>query len=658
MTDFKYRAFISYSHEDEKWAAWLHRKLEQYRVPKRIIESEGLKANRLTPIFRDREELGSASSLTNEIDEALADSEYLIVVCSPTAAKSHWVNIEIERYIALGGAGRILCLIVDGEPPDCFPQSLQRHEPLAADARGHADGRNEAKLKIVSGLLGIGLGELRQREVQRRQRRLLGVSAASFVVVLVMGILTTFALLARQEAEREAATSEQVIEFLVDLFEVSSPGEARGNAVTAREILDRGVARISGELEDQPLTQARLIETMGSVYTKLGLYESALPLLNQALETRRRVMGDEDPETLSSISAIAGLQLERGRFNLAEEQAGEVLEVQRRVLGESHPDTLTSMRRLALAYSSQARYEEAEELLRQTLEAHRHVLGEEHSDTVRTMNSLAAMYQNRGRFDEAELLYREALEIARRTDGEDHPTTLTFIHNLASISISQGRYDDGEDFARRALAARKRILGEDHRYTFTSAFVLALAHFYAGRLDEAGSVLVETLANQRRVLGEEHPDSLETASLLAEVYQGQGRYEQAEVLHRGALEISRRTLGPEHLRTQWSMYNLASVYQDQRRYDEAEPLFRETLEIELRLLGEDHPETVDTAYRLAGLEALRGDREKALDWLRQAIEYGFSDIESMIEDANLESLRGDPEFEGIVAELREQAGRQ
>ena len=189
MSDYKYKAFISYSHEDEKWATWLHRALERYRVPKHIVSSAGLDSDRLTPIFRDREELGSASSLTNEIGEALANSEYLIVICSPTAANSHWVNTEIERYIALGGAERILCLIVDGEPPACFPQSLQLHEPLAADARRHADGRNEAKLKITSGLLGIGLGELRQREVQRRQRRLLAISAASFAAVLVMAPL-------------------------------------------------------------------------------------------------------------------------------------------------------------------------------------------------------------------------------------------------------------------------------------------------------------------------------------------------------------------------------------------------------------------------------------------------------------------------------------
>ena len=130
MQKYKYKAFISYSHIDEKWAKWLHTGLERYRVPRRIVESEDLSTNRLIPIFRDRDELASAGSLSETILHALVESEFLIVVCSPSAAKSRWVNAETQQFIDMERADRVLCLIVDGEPPDCFPRILQLQEPL------------------------------------------------------------------------------------------------------------------------------------------------------------------------------------------------------------------------------------------------------------------------------------------------------------------------------------------------------------------------------------------------------------------------------------------------------------------------------------------------------------------------------------------------
>ena len=123
MSNFKYKAFISYSHADEKSTKWLHHQLEQYRIPSYLVKRDGLPSNRLKPIFRDRDELSSSASLGKSIETALADSETLIVVCSPSAAQSKWVNEEIATYQRLGRGDRIYCLIVDGEPATAFPPS-------------------------------------------------------------------------------------------------------------------------------------------------------------------------------------------------------------------------------------------------------------------------------------------------------------------------------------------------------------------------------------------------------------------------------------------------------------------------------------------------------------------------------------------------------
>ena len=208
---FKYWAFISYSQRDKEWSSWLHRSIETYRVPTRLVGREsrsGKVPPRLFPIFRDREELPTSANLGSNLEAALRGSRYLIVLCSPHAVASHWVNEEIRSFKAMGREDRILCLIIDGEPnasdkpncglPECFPEavrfkvgvdgklSTERTEPIAADARPGKDIRSDALLKIVAGLLGVGFDELRQRNVERRRRQRLTVLAGALVILAML----------------------------------------------------------------------------------------------------------------------------------------------------------------------------------------------------------------------------------------------------------------------------------------------------------------------------------------------------------------------------------------------------------------------------------------------------------------------------------------
>ncbi|HEY0082231.1 MAG TPA: toll/interleukin-1 receptor domain-containing protein [Pyrinomonadaceae bacterium] len=216
-SDYKYWAFISYSHSDEQWAQWLHKELETYRVPRRLVgraNAFGAVPRRIFPVFRDREELPGAFDLGSNLTDALRLSRNLIVICSPRSATSHWVNEEIKLYKSMGRGDRVLCLIVDGEPnatdrPDlglaeCFPPALRfrvgadgqltdvRTEPIAADARKGKDGRENAKLKLLAGVLGVSFDELKQREQRRvRQQRLRRAASvlASLVVLAFVYVL-------------------------------------------------------------------------------------------------------------------------------------------------------------------------------------------------------------------------------------------------------------------------------------------------------------------------------------------------------------------------------------------------------------------------------------------------------------------------------------
>ncbi|HKV64857.1 MAG TPA: toll/interleukin-1 receptor domain-containing protein, partial [Rhodanobacteraceae bacterium] len=194
VSRFTYRAFISYSHRDKAWADWLHGELETWRVPSRLIGTQaahGVIPRSLRPIFRDREELASATDLGDEITDALDRSECLIVICSPASAVSPWVNEEVLAFKRMGRGGRILCLIVDGEPnattmtgretQECFCPALRfaldadgelsnrRAEPIAADVRLGHDSKPTAKLRLIAGMLGVGFDTLIQREAHRRR---------------------------------------------------------------------------------------------------------------------------------------------------------------------------------------------------------------------------------------------------------------------------------------------------------------------------------------------------------------------------------------------------------------------------------------------------------------------------------------------------------
>ena len=173
--DYKYSAFISYSHQDEKWASWLHKALETFKVPKYLVgetTAMGTVPERMGKVFRDREELSTSHSLGTELTQALEDSACQIVICSPNAANSHWTNEEILTYKRLGRENRIFCLIVDGEPgaehAECFPPAVRFRmgadgkltdepaEPIAADARPQGDGKLNAKIKLIAGMFGVG----------------------------------------------------------------------------------------------------------------------------------------------------------------------------------------------------------------------------------------------------------------------------------------------------------------------------------------------------------------------------------------------------------------------------------------------------------------------------------------------------------------------
>jgi non-specific serine/threonine protein kinase/serine/threonine-protein kinase len=389
-------------------------------------------------------------------------------------------------------------------------------------------------------LAGPPRASYRARKFVRRHR--FGVGVAVAALVLLVGFATTMAVQARRiakerdRANREAETSKRVSEFMTNMFKVSDPGEARGNSVTAREILDKASKDIHTGLSKDPEVRSQLMHVMGGVYDNLGLYPQAQLLFTDAIDIRRRVLGSEHPDTLRSMSRLSGDLRQQGHYAEAAKLERETLDIQRRVLGPEHPDTLASMSQLASTLYNEARYGEAEKLGLQALAAQRRVLGSEHPDTLWSMDILASVFFDERRLTDAENLYREGLDIRRRVLGPDHPDTLALMDGYATTLAEEHRHDEAEKLLRETLSIRRRVLGPDHRDTLMSMNNLANMLFLEGRYAEAETFERETLNLQRRVLGPDHPDTAMSTYNLGGIALHKGKPDEALSLLREAVD--------------------------------------------------------------------------------------------------------------------------
>jgi tetratricopeptide (TPR) repeat protein len=342
LTQYRYKAFITYSHKDKKWGDWLHRALETYRVPYGLVGKEtqyGPIPKRLFPVFRDREELPTSSKLGEIIAQALWNSSHLIVICSPRAAKSLWVNEEIRYFKSLGRADRVLCLIVDGEPNasdmpgleqrECFPPaamyelgedgnlSMTRCEPIAADARFEKDEKRNALLKLIAGMIGVGFDDLKQRDQARKHKRLGLLSAFSlFLVAVMVGLIfwvdgrKTEAENARNRAEALLTVSEYMNQYMLEMFcrfppfqqnESEGYGKSEGLWMTEFKAFEESKDLLKNlfleteqnlgldDIRDQDLLKidhpehiANFLFSLGRIYLSFGDSEKGLEKLRQA----------------------------------------------------------------------------------------------------------------------------------------------------------------------------------------------------------------------------------------------------------------------------------------------------------------------------------------------------------------------------------------
>ena len=289
----QYTAFISYSHRDSRWAKWVQRAIENYRLPKPLASEMG-RSRKLGKVFRDREELSTGQNLGDHLTAALDSSDNLIVICSPNSKASPWVAKEIEYFKALGRGDRIFCLLVEGGAESLAAPLLtdvdgNPLEPLAADPRDEGDGKRLAILKLISGILDTNLDQLAQRERARRQRIFLGYAGLANVFLIAVGAALYFEQERQNEAEQKALERELGIDNIVSMTDFVK---------RTRQYYDKGALKyVSDEFSkylvrfddtdlttDQRVAKADALRVVGEATYDLGDVEKALQAYSDSRE--------------------------------------------------------------------------------------------------------------------------------------------------------------------------------------------------------------------------------------------------------------------------------------------------------------------------------------------------------------------------------------
>lgn len=375
------------------------------------------------------------------------------------------------------------------------------------------------------------------------RRHRLGAGAAVSFVLLILGFAWGMWTLARNtRVERDRA--EEVSQFLVQLFEVADPSKARGETITAREVLDRGAAKLMAQ-QGQPEMRAKLFATLGMVYENLGDYDRSRQLLQQSLDLTRRAYGPKSLEAAEELKRLAELKRRGHDYPAAEAMARESLEIRRNRFGPRDKLVAESLNTLALIQHEKGDLKTAESMFLEVLRMRDQLREKEHLETA-VLSNLGALYRDKGDYPQAERYLRECLEIRRATLPHTHPRLALAAAKLSNVLESEGKLDEAESLIKEALDIREKLYGSVHPDIAIALTNLAQIERLRGQyaaaeqnLQRASNVFAHTPSapdKEARVLYQ--------TGLLREAA---GRWNEAELDLRQAAAVQEKSFGPRHL---------------------------------------------------------------------------------------------------------------
>ena len=443
----------------------------------------------------------------------------------------------------------------------------------------------------------------------RRHRWAVGFAAVA-VAALVAGLALALrgqqqARAAEVEARTSAATAERVSGFMVGLFRIADPGESRGNAVTARELLDRGAAGIDG-LTDAPEVQSRLRGTMAQAYGELGLYERQTALLEATLTGVRARRGVASAEALALQAQLAAAVTRRGDYARARDLAEQAVTGFDRLPSPPARELALALAQAGIGQWQTGDLPTAQARLERAAAVYDTLPEKDPRDHLRVVGNLAILHMQRDDVDRARPLYERALALAVEAYGPDAPAVAITHNNLAALELRADRPAAARDHHRTALAIRRRVLPAGHPDIAESVHNLGEAERQLGHLAEARQLTEEAWAARRARFGDEHVVPAASESNLGEILRQQGERAAGRPRFVHAIAVFERTLGPAHPTLAYALGGLGRLEQADGHLDRAEALMRRALAIRESKLGAAHGDTVRTRTELADVLRARG----------------------------------------------------
>ncbi|MGB5658918.1 MAG: tetratricopeptide repeat protein [Thermoanaerobaculia bacterium] len=464
------------------------------------------------------------------------------------------------------------------------------------------------------------------RAARFTRRHKLGVAAATFVLLALLtgSLLATIGLVQARRAEHralaEAETSEEVLQFLLSLFEVSDPSQSRGDAVTARELLDKGALEVQEKLGERPEIQARLMDTIGQVYWKLEFYQEARPLFEAALRIREQHFGPDTLETAASMVHLSNLEFRQGNFDAAKKLTTGALEIRQQLLPATHPDIAESLHHLGVSASLERDFEKARDLYSQSLEIYELTLGPESLPVTKLLFNLAILEYEQSNYRSSRDYNERALDLIIRTEGEDHPMVPGLLNNLANTLMYLGDYRAAESALRESIALAERIYGADYLPNATSKTALGTLMMMTGYYDEARDLHEQALAARKEAFGPDHFQVGYSLNHLGILYNHLGDFTRAQAHLNQAIALLETGLGPEHPEVGYALTNLGTALTGLERFEESRAVLERGLALHETAFSSDDPELAYAWIGYAGLLAATGEYTEAARFHEKAYE--------------------------------------
>jgi serine/threonine-protein kinase len=497
---------------------------------------------------------------------------------------------------------RIALMAIQKQPEHRYPSATA----LARDVFAHLNG-----YPVIA-----GGGGWKYRTGKFLRRHKLMVAGVTSVALALTGFSVSMGLL-RERADQERLKAEREATFLADMFRASTPQEARGRTITARELLDRGSERVDRELAGEPKVQASLLYSIGDAYSQLGLYDRANELAERSYKIRKQVLGARSPSTAESLILYANTTRLKGDYTHAEPLFREALDVQRAKFGEESTAVANTLSTLGECLFLEGKDGEAEFTLRQALAVFKRRGGVNAGSVTR--DYLARLLERKGDYLEAAQLLSEAAEIDRRTEGLDSTDYAISLHNYAGALWRLGDLYSAEAKLNESLSIERRVLGNGHPGLGYPLNLLGGVLLEAGDWRKAEPLLRESFA----IWSKMDPSNVLVVTAYSnwgDVLQAEGKYAEANRYFQRALDTVQRQAGATYSAAR-VLYKIALLEFDQGNYQAAEETAARSLALARALNGgETAPDTALTMIALAEARRFRGDPAGSEPILRQALD--------------------------------------